>query len=156
MKNSKKKGATVTEVTIASAIFLIASVPLISLFQAGNRFSVAGQRRLQAALLANDVLERFQLQVDRSTYASNRLVSSPYVKIEPPSGFRYQLQTLDRSEKGLDKVAVTVRWKEGNKKKGECTLEALVSRSGCRKRVSNFISSSSSISKILGKKRNRW
>lgn len=151
-RSSWRRAVSLIEVTIASAVLAVMVVPLVGLFQASHRFSLAGHRKLQAALHAQEILARTQAKVDASTYGSDRRVSAPSVSVdEPANGFRTTVY-LTPVEVGLDQIDVTVRWQEGKTKK-KYQLSGLVSRSGCEKKISNYLSSSSSIGKLLNRGR---
>lgn len=128
---------SVVEVLLASAIFAVMMVPMMGLFQLGNRFSVEGERELQANLFALSLVEQLRHDMDKWTEGANREVPMPRIPFRAPEGYQYR---VDRTpiEKGLDEVAVVVTWTQGPKKQERSlTLSTLVSRLPCISTQSN-------------------
>jgi hypothetical protein len=115
------------EILLAAVILGMLSVPLVGLFQMGNRMGVAGAREFEATLLANEVAELLRAELDERIAGTDRAQNRPRLAVKSPKGFTYGVD-VKPLEKGLDHCTITVRWKEG-KRSREMSLETLVSRS---------------------------
>lgn len=127
----RRQGLNIIEVLLASAIFAVMMVPMMGLFSLGNRFSLEGEREMQASLFALGVLEQLRADMDRWTHGSKRTVGVPRFTVEAPEGFTYK---VDREvvERGLEKYIVRVKWKVGKSRERELELATLVSRLPCQ------------------------
>jgi Tfp pilus assembly protein PilV len=124
-----RQGMNVIEVLLASAIFAVMLVPMMGLFQLGNRFSLAGERELVATLFAQDMLEQLRAEMDRWSQGATREVGLPRIPLQPPKGYRYRIEHK-RIERGLEEYTVEVSWKMG-KRKQTVHLSTLLSRAPC-------------------------
>lgn len=116
---------SLVEVLIATAVLAVMAVPMIGMFTLGNQFSVAGERDLQAGLIAHELVERLRAEVERLASASERRIHIPGIRVELPPGYTFQVQT-EPVDNDLHRLTVAVRWTEG-KRNRELTLSTLVS-----------------------------
>lgn len=123
----RRRALSLVEILLAAVILGVLSIPLVGLFQMGNKMGVAGAREFQATLLANEVVELIRAELDERIAGTDRTQNRPRVTLVAPDGFTYGVDAKP-VEKGLDVLVVTVRWKEG-KRSREMSLETLVSRS---------------------------
>lgn len=114
------------EILLAVGVLAAMTVPMIGLFQAGNRVGVASDNRLRAALLAHEIIERVRGEMDHWTLKSARRVSRPQVRLSAPKGVTYGVETRLLSE-DLEELVVTIRWREGRHER-KLALKSLVSR----------------------------
>ena len=123
----RRRALSLVEILLAAVILGMLSVPLVGLFQMGNRMGVAGAREFEATLLANEVVELLRAEMDERIAGTDRTQSRPRVTLQAPDGFTYGVD-VKPLETDLDQCVVTIRWKEG-KRSREMSLETLISRS---------------------------
>lgn len=122
----RRRALSLVEVLLAAVILGMMAIPMVGLFQMGNRMGVAGAREFEATLLANEVIELLRAEMDSRIANTDRVQSRPRVTLQAPEGFTYGVDAEDLGE-GLDRCKVTVRWVEG-KRTRDLTLETLISR----------------------------
>lgn len=122
----RRRALSLIEVLLAAVILGVMAIPLVGLFQMGNRMGVAGAREFQATLFANELVELMRADLDARIAGTDRVQTRPRVNLAAPEGYTYVVD-MKSVESGLDRCQVKVRWKEG-KRNRDMTLEALVSR----------------------------
>jgi Tfp pilus assembly protein PilV len=123
----------VIEVLLASAIFAVMLVPMMGLFQLGNRFSLEGEQELKANLFALGLLEQLRHDMDDWTEGATREVPIPRIPFKAPEGYQYRVER-DRIDTALEKFSVIVTWKQGKRsreKERSLTLTTVISRAPC-------------------------
>ena len=123
-RTPSNNGLTMVEVVVAGVLFLAFTIPLMTLLNTSKFNNKRQESRIQAFLLAQNVIEEFQH--NNEVYNLNYR-KFPYQKI---SG--YSVNTVfksfnsEYSKAGLLLLEVTVRWKS-LKKNQELKLTSLIS-----------------------------